>query len=469
MKIEKISKSFLTGICVTCISFISSVVLEVTSGGAAPSFIASAEAQSAKKKKTRRLPGISESVMKKLAVVTELTNPDTEKNPNAKPNFQAALKELAKMEKTCEKKCNEYEKAQVYRFYAFAYYSMDNYPKAIGAYKQVYAKTPNIPIAVELDALNALSQLHYAQEDYKGALKYLDLWMKLSTIVGADKIFLRGTIYYAMDNKKLASRDVDDAIARLESKGKVAKEQWYNLQLALYLEREKYKEGMPILEKLVKHYPKVKWWRQLSNIYGQLGSESKQLGSLDAVDVMGGLSKQQEIVNTAYLYLGDDVPYKAARILEKGMKDKKVERNVKYLKVLANAWRAAREPRKSIEVVKQAVKAAEREDKKNKNKKKYKPEQGNMYAELVTLYGDIDDSKSAVEAGKNALRVGKLKKPCEVHTNMGIAYVELQQFKSAVSSFEEARKDKQCRAFVNNWLKFAKNEQRQQAALKDSM
>eukprot|EP01026_Neomeris_dumetosa_P072085 TRINITY_DN7324_c0_g3_i1.p2 TRINITY_DN7324_c0_g3~~TRINITY_DN7324_c0_g3_i1.p2 ORF type:complete len:143 (-),score=17.06 TRINITY_DN7324_c0_g3_i1:91-519(-) len=80
-----------------------------------------------KKKKTRKLPGISESTMKKLGVVTELASPDLEKNPNAKPDFPKALRELQKMDKSCKDKCNAYEIAQIYRFYAFVYYSMDDY------------------------------------------------------------------------------------------------------------------------------------------------------------------------------------------------------------------------------------------------------------------------------------------------------------------------------------------------------
>ncbi len=429
------------------------------------SLIASAEAAD---QKTRRLPGISEKIMKRLAVITELTNPDTEKNANAQPNFPEALKELRSLEKTCERSCNEYEKAQVYRFYAFAYYSMDNYPKAIEAYKQVYSKSPNIPIAVELDALNALSQLSYSQEDYDSALKYLNLWMDLSTIVGADKIFLRGTIYYAKDDKLKAIRDVNKAISMLEAKGKIAKEQWYNLQVALYLEKEDFKSALPILEKLVSNYPKVKWWTQLGNIYGMLGREKDQLGSLDAVHVMGGLDKGRDIINTAYLYLGENAPYKAAKILQDGIEQKKVERNSKYLKILANAWRAAKETDKAITATQQAAKVAAQEDKANKGKKKYQPEQGNIYAELVALYLDKDDSEAAVKAGKSALKVGNLKKPCEVHTNMGIAYVDMRKYKSAIGSFKEARKDKQCRAFVNSWLRYAENEQKQQEALSDS-
>jgi len=437
--------------------------------GANLDFIATAAAQQDKKRKTRKLPGISESTMKKLSVVTELTSPDTEKNPDAQPNFPKALRELQKMERSCKDKCNKYELSQIYRFYAFVHYSMDDYPKSIESYKRVAAQSPEIPIAVELEALNSLAQLTYSLDRYDEALKYLSGWMALSTIVGADKFFLRGTIYYAKNDKKRSLADVNKAISMTEANDRVAKEQWYGLQRALYLEKEDYRTAKGILEKLVRHYPKTQYWTQFANINGLLEREKDQLHALDAVYVMGGLKKRQDIVNTAYLYLGEDVPYKAAKILEKGMKEKLVERSVKYLRVLATAWRAAREHDKAISTLKEAAAVAVREDAAKKNDKKYRPEEGNIYAELVALYANNDNAKSAVEAGKKAVRVGNLKRACEVHTNMGIAYVDLRQYKSAIRSFEKAREDKQCRAIVTNWIRYAQNEQKQKEELSKSI
>ncbi|MFL0810879.1 MAG: tetratricopeptide repeat protein [Agarilytica sp.] len=464
-KIAQMAKPLIVGTGLFIGASVISVATDRVASGISVSFVSTAEAQK-KKIKTRRLPGIKEATMKRLAKITELTNPDTEKNPNAKPNFNEALKELKSMERWCNKSCNDYEKAQVFRFYAFSYYSLEDYPKAIGAYKQVVSKSPNIPIAVELDSLSALSQLHYAQEDYRGALKYLNDWMALNTSkVPADKIFLRCTIHYANNDKTSALKDCNKAIADVESRGKVAKESWYNLQVALNLEKERYKESKPILEKLIVNYPKAKWWTRYANVSGLLGSEKTQLAALDATNVMGGLQKRQDIVNTAYLYMGADAPYKGAQVLKSGMDSGKVERNVKYLKILANAYRASKEPKKAIKVLNEAAKKAKKEDAANKGKKKYRPVEGNVYAELVSLYGIDEQNKEAISAGKKALAAGQLKRACEVHTNMGISYVELGQFKSAISSFQQARKEKACRAYVSSWIKYAQNEQKSKEAL----
>lgn len=467
MNVAQMLKTISCRMCVAALAFAAPSVLDFVSSDAQLSvtFSSSAQAQANKKKKTRSLPGIGPKIMKQLGVVTEFVSPDTEKNPDQKPDYTKALAELDKMKKNCKGKCNKYELGQMYRFYAFAYYSMDNYAKAIDSYKSVIAQSPEIPIAVELDALNSLTQLSYAQDNYDDALTYLKRWMDLSTIVGADKYFMYASICYSKGDKTCALKNVDQSIKMIEDKGKMAKEQWYGLQLAIHLEKESYKASKPILEKLIRHYPKIKYWTQFANVNGLMERDRDQLASLDTVAIQNKLEKRQDIVNLSYLYLGADAPYLAAKNLEKGMKSKKVERNVKYLKILASSWRASGESKKAIEVLKEAAVIAKKEDAANKDKKKYKPEEGNIYAELVGLYSDIDDSKSAIEAGKSAISAGNLKRACEVHTNMGISYVDLNQYKSAISAFEKASDDKQCRALVNNWIRYAQNEQRKKEEL----
>lgn len=440
--------------------------------GVEASLVSPAQAQE-QKKKTRALPGIKESTMKKLGEIQELASPDTEENPNAEPNFPEALKQLDRMIRDCRDKCNQYELAQVYRFYAFVYYSMDDYQKAIGAYKNVLAQSPEIPYAVELDALTSLAQLSYASDNVDDALKYLDQWMELSRSLGreitADKYFMRGTYYFTSDRKRQAQDDVNLAVTMVEDEGKVAKEQWYNLQLALYLDQEDYKTSLPIAEKLIRNYPKKKYWVQYANLNGLVGKDAEQLAALDVSNVMGGLEQRRDYVNLASLYMQKDVPYEAAEALESGMRAKIVPRDVKNLEILGNAYRAAKEFEDAIKVMTEAASKAAEEDRANRDEKNYTPREGKIYATLVSLYSYIDDHKSAVEAGKKALAAGNLRSPCEVHTDMGISYVDLEQYGAAVQSFEKAKEDKTCRQIVNNWIRYAQREQQQQQALRDAM
>jgi len=461
MKLKKTIKVIAVGSLLSVMGFVAPVAFDGLSDS--NTFGSSAYAQ-AKKKVTRRLPGIKESTLKKLGQIQNFIAPDLEKKPDAEPDLAAALKATQKLDKLCKKKCNDPEKSQVYRFYGYIYYSMDNYKKAIESYKKLVALAPEVAIALELESYNILMQLTFAQEDYKDSLMWMDKWIDLSTLVTAEKYYSRGTIHYSIGDNSAALKDVLRAIKMTESKGKTGKEEWYSLARALHLGKEDYKAALAVLEKLVRHYPKKSYWDQISIVHGTMGNEDKQRNALEALYVMDNSLRSQQIMNLAYMFMGSEAPYKGAKILEKGMKDKVVKESTKNLKALAAAWAAAREPKKAILVYGKAAKQAIADAAATTNKK-HKNLAGGMYAQMVSLYLNLDDSKSAIKIGKKALQAGNLKSEGSVHVNIGIAYADLHQYKSAMGAFEKAMNDKKVRRFAENWYKHSKQEHRRQQRL----
>ena len=401
----------------------------------------------AAKQETRKLPGLSEKIFKSLAKVAEYASP--EEDSGKEPNMNAALDELKKIEKRCDG-CNKYELSQIYNYFAWIYYSLEDTASAVNYYKKVIAQSPDIPIGLELQALKYVSQLSFTIDKFDDSILYLDKYIALADDVGADIYQLRASICYQKDDKACALRDINKAIGMVEGRDKIADEQWYTLQNALYLDKEDYKSSVPILEKMVRHFPKTSYWVQLSSVYGVLGRDKDQLHAMDAVYVMGGLEKSQDLVNLAYMYLGEGVPYKAAVILEKGMKAKKIERSDKYLEVLAVAWSQAKDLDKAVPVL---IELGDRYD------------SGDAYSRLTGVYLDMDKNKEAVDAGLIALKKGNAKNPGEIHTNLGIAYMELKKFDKAIDSFEKALKSPKHKQFASSCLKFAKNEKKRSEAL----
>ncbi len=442
--------------------FVSPIFLEKTSkdAGFDLSFGASVEAQAAEKTR-RRLPGISEKIFKDLGKVQEFTNPDLEKNPNAKPDFRAAYKELNRIEKRCDD-CNNYEKSQVYNMFAYVAYTLEKYDDAVEYYKKVVAQSPQIPVGVELQSLMYIAQLSFQQEKYKQSITYLDRWMKLAdetnNEIGPQIWQLKAVICYQSDQKACAFDSINKAISMVESRptSNVADEGWYNLQRSLYLDDEDFKTATGILEKMIKHYPKKSYWNQLGSMYGMLEREDDQLAAMDATYLMGGLSKEKEILNLAYLYMAEDVPAKAAKIIVKGMDKKQIERSEKNLEVLALAYRQAKEPLKAIPVLEELGK---------------KSANGNAYVQLIGVYLDLNRPRDAVKAGNLAFKKGKFKKGAngEALVNQGIAYFETRQFDKAISNFEKASKIKRQAKFARNWKRYSENEKKRFNGLKDAL
>ncbi len=427
MNLASVFKTITTG---TAVAVALTVVLTVGDKAASEigvdlSWVESSSAQGqSRARKTRRTPAMSEKMFKAFSKVAEYASPP--EDSGKKPNLRAALKENQKIEKNC-KKCNAYELAQVYNYYGWIYYSLDDVNNAIKYYRKVVAQSPNISLGMEVQTLDTIAKLSFSTDDYKSALKYHDKWMKIATIITASAYEFRAQVYYQMKRKKDSLANINKAIRMIEAKGKIPKEAVLTLQRALYIEKEDYAKAAANLEKAIRHYPKKSSWVQLSGLYGLLEKPKKQLHALDSAYLIGGVTKEQQILNLCYLYLGSDYPYRAAKVLEKAIANKQVSASEKNLELLARVWSQAKETKKAIPVMTKAAK---------------KSKTGDLYGQLVALYVDLNDNKNAVVVGKKALDKGKLKRSGEVHVNMGIAYINLKKYKSAVSSFEKAKKIK---------------------------
>ena len=110
-----------------------------------------------------------------------------------------------------------------------------------------------------------------------------------------------------------------------EGEGKLPKEQWYNLARFLYFDKNDFDNALATLYTLIEYYPKKQYWVQASHLYGEKKDEPRQLAMMETAYLQGLLDKSSEVVQVAYLYLNDEVPYPAAQVMEQGFKDELVE------------------------------------------------------------------------------------------------------------------------------------------------
>lgn len=421
---------------------VSSVVMQSLGMNALPagSVFAQGAEQEKPQYRTKQSYSLREPVFKDFAQVQEKTEAN---------DWKGALTVLKGLEAKSSK-YTSFEKANLWNYYGWVYYSLEDYPQSIRYYNKVLAES-ELSEALQLGTLYTLAQLLFVQEDYRGAVAKLQEWMKLQPIIGAEAYVLLAQGYYQLNDMNNALKNVNIAISDVEGKGKVANENWYTLQRAIYYEQGNNQKVIEILQKLVRHYPKVSYWTQLSGMYGQVEQEKNQLHALEVVYLMGGLTNERDLLNLAYLNMGQDVPNEAARIIEKGMKEGKIQRTAKNLEVLATALRLGQDVKKSIPVLEEAAK---------------KSEDGDLYARLAGLYLDSDDNKAALEAGNQAYKRGGVKRMDQLHIVMGMAHANLQQYDQAIAAFQKAMQDKRSEKFAAQWLEFSKAEKAREEALK---
>ena len=335
-----------------------------------------------------------------------------------------------------------YEKSQVYNFLGYVYYSLERYKDAINTYKKMI----NEPEVDERQAINTrytVAQLYLVLEDYANAAKELEAWMKVSPIVGSDAKVLLGQAYYQLGRKSDALRLVNEAISEQEAKGNLPKEGWWSLQRVIYYERNDYKQVVDILKKLIKHYPSFSYWRQLGGMYSELNQPMNQLVATELPYLAGEMDQEKQLISLAYMYLGAEAPFMAARILEKGMKEGKIERNGENLEILGLAWQQGQDAKKALPILEEAAKASGK---------------GAIYYRLSGVYLDLDQNEKAVAAARNAVQRGGVKRTDIAYMNLGNALINLHCYDDAIKAFRNAAKDDRSAKYAKQWIQYAENE-----------
>ena len=173
------------------------------------------------------------------------------------------------------------------------------------------------------------------------------------------------------------------AIDDVESKGKLPKERWWSLQRVLYYEKNDYNRVVEILEKLVKHYPKWTFWKQLGGMYGEQERPLDQLVASEVVYINDKFDKENQVMGMGYMYLAAEVPYKAAQIISKGINDGIIEKNAKNLEVLGTAWYQAKELNLALSSLDRASQYSD---------------SGDLQARMAGIYLDLGKDKQAYKA-----------------------------------------------------------------------
>lgn len=432
------------------IHFISRTMLVVflagTTSVVAPSALAAEADEEQKPQKTRRVPTMSEAIHKKLAEVQEAID---------LKDYDLAV-QLCQEMLDRSRRYNGNEKGQVYNMMGYAWFLKENYAKAIDAYEQVVAQGDDIPEGLETTTLYTLAQLSFVEERYQDALDYMETWIEKATNPGPDPRIFMGQVYYQMKDYPKAIVQMETGIQIARERDMTIKENWWQLLNFLYFEREDWPKVIETLEILVRDYPKRDYWVRLAGIYGQEGNEKGHLHTLQAAYAGDYLDKETDLTNMAGLFMQAEIPYSAAVILEKGLKDDVIERNAKNLRSLGQAWQLAQEVDKAIPVFEDAAKLAD---------------DGKIFERLAYLYLEADKYDNCVRSANGALNKGGLSKKQNVYVVRGMCLFNQDKLDDARGSFvscrNESRKDKDSsnQRICAQWITFIDREKDRLAKL----
>lgn len=398
-------------------------------------------------RETRRVPSISEATYKKLSEAQEAI--DAEDLITARQVLNEMLERRSRL--------NGNEIGQVYNMLGFVHFSQENYPEAIRAYEQVLAQGEDIQAGLEVSTLYTLAQLSFVEEQYNEALRYMETWISKADNPGAEPHIFMGQVYYQMEDYPAAITQIERGIDVARERDVAIKENWWALLNFLYFEQENWPKVLEILEIMVRDFPKREYWIRLAGIHGQQGNDEESLWTYEAADVGGFLTQQGDLTNYAGLLMQAEVPFRAARVLERGLEEEIVERNDSNLQSLGQAWQLSQEVEKAIPVLQEAARLSD---------------EGRIFERLAQVLLDNDQFDECVTAANRALDKGGLREESGMYTVRGMCQYNMENMNAARESFVACRNtarredDESGRRICQQWITYIDNEAKRDEQLR---
>lgn len=336
------------------------------------------------------------------------------------------------------KRLNPMERASVYQIEAMLHYGAGDLDKTIESFRKVIDEEI-LPLEQETKIRFNIAQLLAGLYRWENAIEAIYEWFRWTQNEDPLAYYLLGIANFQLGNFDLAIANTEKALEIADE----PKEGWLQLLAALYVQGADYKRAAPVLEELLTRFPKKAYWVQIGLVYGALENFDASLAVQQIAYEQGLLTEDKELQRLARAYLVAELPYPAAKVLEKGIEDGSIESDAQSLELLANSWIQAREFKRSLPVL---TRAAESSD------------DGNLFIRLGQVYLQGERWADAANAFEKAIEKGGLKKPGSALLLLGIAnYNDGQAFR-AKSWFISAAKHDSTRKEAEQWIAHLEKE-----------
>ncbi|MEM7357487.1 MAG: CDC27 family protein [Pseudomonadota bacterium] len=384
------------------------------------------------RRKAVRVESIRQKHIKNFEKVNEAFDAD---------NIAEATRVLNKI--AAEPDLNNIEQAYVANYRGNIAFNQDNLNGALREFKKIMGLQEGVPAGFYNQIMYVIAQVYFSQENYTEALNYAQRWFKTQEDPTADAYMLVGQAQYMLKRYDAALPNVQKGIQKYIDLGSIPKEGWLNLLSSIYRQKSNFRAMLPVLKQLVQHYPKKTYLLTMGGVYNELDDAPRMTAMYQAMYDQGILDQESEIVTLASLQMSQDNPYKAATVMEKGLDNGVVKKNLKNYRIYAQALYLSKEYEKALAPLAQAARLSK---------------DGKLYNQLAQSYIALNRWSEANDALKNALNKGKLQNTGQTLISQGLVRFELKQYESAKSAFKRATQYDKVSVAARNWIKYVDSE-----------
>jgi tetratricopeptide (TPR) repeat protein len=325
---------------------------------------------------------------------------------------------------------NAHEAGLTEQSMAYAYLGQKRYPEAIDAIEAALARR-----ALPRDVIHALrynlAQSYIQIEDYRKGLVSLQAWLTDEKNPSADMHYLAAVCHHHLRQYEAALAHIKQAIA------KDPHEDWYLFMLSLCFESKRYADAVPLLKNLIAEHPRrTEYWRYLTDVYLISKRDAEALATLKlayAQDVL----EERDLIRLAQLYMQRNIPYSAARLLDREIQRGRIARTAQNLELLGNSWAMARERERAIGALQEAA---------------ARVRHGKIDLSIAHMQMSMENWAGAAKSFATALDKGGLKEPDEAQLLFGISCYHEGDKQRAASALQVASKNQRFRKQAQRWL-----------------
>ena len=380
-----------------------------------------AKIEARKKAKTRVM---GERVGKKVIKAFDLYNED---------KLDEAIAMLKEIDAS-----DDFDKATVNRYLGSMYGQKEQYKTAIKHLELAVA--PDIlNFADQEQSLKTLGDMYAGTEQYAKAKDAYIAWMDFTGEEDA-------TVYTRIAQANYQLEKFKDVVAPANKAIKLQKEPNkapYQLKLGSYFELKDYKNMVKVGEEIVRIWPDdKKAWVSLGKYYIQTEDYKTGLATMEVAYKNGYFESEVDYKVLSNFYSLNEIPYKAALVLEKSINDKIVKRNKQNISAVASNYHRSKDIEKAAKYYEEAAKF---------------DDDAELYRKAGSLLLQSQNYSAAVVRLNKALELGSDKKGT-IYSDLAEAYYYQEKYKQAYAAITKAMDDPRTRKFAKGWSTYIKDK-----------
>lgn len=371
--------------------------------------------------------GLTERTYNTLSDIYEMIGED---------QYDEAYPELQELLERNER--DDFASATILQAMAFVRAQQERYEEAIELFERAIDLN-QLPNNQHFEMILQVGQLHYTIENYRDALRQIDIWFCVTPEEQKDKTqvwVMKASIHAQIDEYREAVEAIDRAIAIADD----PKENWYQLKLGMHFELEEYSDAADVLQILIRMNPdKKSYWVQLASVYVQLERERDSMAVFSLAYRKGLLDKESEYMQLASLQQQFDFPRKAAEVMQEGLEEGVIENTSRNWEMAGGAWYEAKELERALEAYERA--GAQATD-------------GKIDLQRAQILTDQERWDEAEEALARAVELGGLSdsQTGRAYLLLGMARFNNGKVDSALDAFNEAVNYGRVETAAREWI-----------------